>query len=628
MSSCPCPSVQTSGSGGTAGPPGPPGGVTSGADTDTIEMLVAGPSVSANAFTQMSITSDASGLMLDGDETAPGNDQLYGTNGSGVKGWYPQPAGGSVTVADTDTVDLTLTGPQIEADVRLQMSVTSDVSGVKLSGDEASPGNSQLYGTDSSGVKGWYDQPSGTVTVADTDTIDLTLTGPVLESDVRAQMSITSDAGGLKLSGDATTPGNSKYYGTDGTGTKGYYDLPAAGGGGGGGAGGMDDRTAETAEAGVTVAWRILDETVNGLVHTYGYDAFDRIVLDETLSAGTARAIAYDPTTGFGTASGNIYVNGGKIKVTKAEATANKAALTALGSAVDGVEFWVSDLEDDETSGAAVAWAPNDAKYNALVVRPPANPWRLATRSGVAKSRGTTSTIGPNSGVAADTAAVDSSTLGIAGGQNFATIFGTLPATRYTAAAAATNRAAGFTDTYYRSGMSVAPNTGGFDQVLTWSKTYTGSGAKIIVGLVGTLAAVGVSYYTSSNFIAVVAEGGTDTNLQMCCRAAGAVTKVDLGANFPPYTSGTDFYALYLRHVGVGATMRVYWTVIRLNTGNIAQGVFVSGTDNLPASAQQMAPYAVINSGTDAIAAVMDTMGHVQDEGAAEYWRKLLVATI
>ena len=41
------------------------------------------------------------------------------------------------------------------------MSLTSDASGLKLSGDSATPGNSKLYGTDGSGVKGWYDQPSG-----------------------------------------------------------------------------------------------------------------------------------------------------------------------------------------------------------------------------------------------------------------------------------------------------------------------------------------------------------------------------------------------------------------------------------------------------------------------------------
>ena len=47
--------------------------------------------------------------------------------------------------------------------------------------------------------------------------------------DVQTQMSVTSDASGIKLSGDAATPGNSKYYGTDSGGTKGYFSLPSPG---------------------------------------------------------------------------------------------------------------------------------------------------------------------------------------------------------------------------------------------------------------------------------------------------------------------------------------------------------------------------------------------------------------
>lgn len=37
-----------------------------------------------------------------------------------------------------------------------QMSITVDGSGLKLSGDAASPGNRYYYGTDASGTKGWY----------------------------------------------------------------------------------------------------------------------------------------------------------------------------------------------------------------------------------------------------------------------------------------------------------------------------------------------------------------------------------------------------------------------------------------------------------------------------------------
>ena len=43
------------------------------------------------------------------------------------------------------------------------------------------------------------------------------------------QMSVTSDNDGLKLVGDNDTPGNTKYYGTDGSGTKGFYSIPAGG---------------------------------------------------------------------------------------------------------------------------------------------------------------------------------------------------------------------------------------------------------------------------------------------------------------------------------------------------------------------------------------------------------------
>jgi hypothetical protein len=69
----------------------------------------------------------------------------------------------------------------------------------------------------------------GTI-LTDTDTIDFTYNDatPSIIADVKKQMSISSDASGLKLSGDSTTPGNSKYYGTNGSGTKGFYDLPAA----------------------------------------------------------------------------------------------------------------------------------------------------------------------------------------------------------------------------------------------------------------------------------------------------------------------------------------------------------------------------------------------------------------
>jgi hypothetical protein len=65
-------------------------------------------------------------------------------------------------VQDTDTVDWTFNPPtDCQADVKKQMSIVSDANGLKLDGDAASPGNSKLYGTNASGVKGFYDQSAG-----------------------------------------------------------------------------------------------------------------------------------------------------------------------------------------------------------------------------------------------------------------------------------------------------------------------------------------------------------------------------------------------------------------------------------------------------------------------------------
>lgn len=64
---------------------------------------------------------------------------------------------------DTDTVAITIAVNDISADVITQMSVTSDVNGVMLDGDEASPGNSEYYGTDGAGVKGFHALPAPTI---------------------------------------------------------------------------------------------------------------------------------------------------------------------------------------------------------------------------------------------------------------------------------------------------------------------------------------------------------------------------------------------------------------------------------------------------------------------------------
>jgi hypothetical protein len=112
--------------------------------------------------------------LADVDAGSPGDGDGLVYDGESGK-WVAAPGGGGdytdgqardavgAMIADTDTVDLTYTGetPELKADVRTQMSVTKDASGLKLSGDAASPGNNKVYGTDGGGIKGWKDDPAG-----------------------------------------------------------------------------------------------------------------------------------------------------------------------------------------------------------------------------------------------------------------------------------------------------------------------------------------------------------------------------------------------------------------------------------------------------------------------------------
>lgn len=104
-------------------------------DSDTINLIYNDPAntISGEVISQGSLTSDASGLKLDGDEASPGNNQVYGTDATGVKGWYPAASGGggnSVTAtlafggSFTDKAETVVTG---QAWVTLNSEIVSQV---------------------------------------------------------------------------------------------------------------------------------------------------------------------------------------------------------------------------------------------------------------------------------------------------------------------------------------------------------------------------------------------------------------------------------------------------------------------------------------------------------------------
>jgi hypothetical protein len=126
--------------------------------------------------------------------------------------------------------------------------------------------------------------------LSDSNTIDVTYNdaGNAETADVKTQMSITSDASGVKLSGDSSSPGNSKYYGTDSGGTRGYYDLPASG--------------SETYTAGEAISARDLV-----------YVSASGTVMKADANNEAKAAVGFAPNAISNGASGTVVFNDGKI---------------------------------------------------------------------------------------------------------------------------------------------------------------------------------------------------------------------------------------------------------------------------------------------------------------------------
>lgn len=127
----------------------------------------------------------------------------------------------------------------------------------------------------------------------DTATVNLTYTDgtPAFTADVITQMSITADGSGIKLSGDEASPGNSEYYGTNGSGTKGYYPLPTGAG--------------ETYTAGENIS-------AGDLV----YVSASGVVMKADANTPAKAAVGFAPSAITSAASGTIIFHDGKITTT------------------------------------------------------------------------------------------------------------------------------------------------------------------------------------------------------------------------------------------------------------------------------------------------------------------------
>lgn len=172
-----------------------------------------------------------------------------------------------------------------------------------------------------------------------------------LDLSAKTQMSVTADSSGLKLSGDQSTPGNTKYYGTDGSGVKGWYSsLPATTPGGsdtqiqynnaGSFAGAMIDYSFNgvdtislTAESGNTI--EIASDTGFVLSAISGADA--------TFCAATPGILSQFTTTSMSfTSSGAIVTSGASVRTLSGDLTYK---YQGPGSFVGSMDY--SSLSDD-----------------------------------------------------------------------------------------------------------------------------------------------------------------------------------------------------------------------------------------------------------------------------------------
>jgi hypothetical protein len=99
------------------------------------------------------------------------------------------------------------------------------------------------------------------------------------------QMSVAADASGLRLVGDAWSPGNLRYYGTDAAGAKGFYPLPSGSGATNLGVTTADSQLTVTSSSGTSAVLPAATTSLAGVM-----TSTDKTKLDGMASGATANA--------------------------------------------------------------------------------------------------------------------------------------------------------------------------------------------------------------------------------------------------------------------------------------------------------------------------------------------------
>ena len=177
-------------------------------------------------------------VTLVNDQSSPGNSQCYGTNSSGVKGWHACTSGSGTVTSIATTAPITggtitttgtigITQSSTSTDGYLSSTDWNTFNNKQPSGSylTAVTSDAPLSGAGTSGSHLVISQAStstnGYLTSTDWNTFNSK------QSALTFTNSIQNTAGSVNLVGDSTSPGNTKYYGTNGAGTKGFYSVPS-----------------------------------------------------------------------------------------------------------------------------------------------------------------------------------------------------------------------------------------------------------------------------------------------------------------------------------------------------------------------------------------------------------------
>jgi hypothetical protein len=267
---------------------------------------------------------------------------------------------GNTLSVDHDGEGLTFSGVQLALELD-GSTLSKSASGVKLSDTAVTPAS---YGSASESLSVTVDQ-QGRLTaaaaqsiaitasqvsdfdeaaqdavggmVASTDTITLTYTDgtPELKADVNTQLSITSDASGIKLVNDAASPGNSKYYGTDGAGAKGFHAFVT------GSAGDIAETSFSAADSQAAPA------SITGLAFAAGTVRSFKVLL----------SVSIDATADLFEAFELVGVNKGGSFDMAVSSVGDDSSITLSITAAGQVQY---------TSGTAAGFVSNTVKFRAI----------------------------------------------------------------------------------------------------------------------------------------------------------------------------------------------------------------------------------------------------------------------